>query len=308
FGEALHEPEMGDAIMAAHRLNQDVIALQFDMLEALGMSLPDVVETPPDPLRQVLYDRYGERLGAAKQIVLKQERNAATKELLDAIIKELCPEDGTPMTVPSQQAGGGAPVEEAVTPARIKDAFSGVEERVVREAILDGKRPDGRGPRDLRTIKCEVGLLPRAHGSALFQRGETQALVTTVLGTAADEQRVDGIMDEYSKKFMLDYNMPPFAVGEIRPIRGPGRREIGHGALAERSVAAILPGPSHFPYTIRVVSDILESNGSSSMASVCGATLSLMDAGVPISDPVGGISIGLVQDAAHGRHILLTDI
>jgi polyribonucleotide nucleotidyltransferase len=150
--------------------------------------------------------------------------------------------------------------------------------------------------------------LPRAHGSALFQRGETQALVTTVLGTTADEQRVDGIMDEYSKKFMLDYNMPHFAVGEVRPIRGPGRREIGHGALAERSVAPILPGSQHFPYTIRVVSDILESNGSSSMASVCGATLSLMDAGVPISDPVGGISIGLVQDDESGRFVLLTDI
>ena len=174
--------------------------------------------------------------------------------------------------------------------------------------ILDGKRPDGRGPKDLRTIKCEVGVLPRAHGSAIFQRGETQALVTTVLGTAADEQRVDGIMDEYSKKFMLDYNMPPFAVGEIRPIRGPGRREIGHGALAERSVAPILPVPAEFPYTIRVISDILESNGSSSMASVCGATLSLMDAGVPITDPVGGISIGLVQDEETGRHVLLTDI
>src|SRR5262249_8488836 len=154
----------------------------------------------------------------------------------------------------------------------------------------------------------EVGVLPRAHGSAIFQRGETQALVTTVLGTSADEQKVDGIMDEFSKKFMLDYNMPPFAVGEIRPIRGPGRREIGHGALAERSVAPILPNTEQFPYTIRVVSDILESNGSSSMASVCGATLSLMDAGVPIKDPVGGISIGLVQDEAGGRHILLTDI
>jgi polyribonucleotide nucleotidyltransferase len=195
-----------------------------------------------------------------------------------------------------------------VTPGRIRAAFAAVEERVVRELILEGKRPDGRGPRDLRSIRCEVSLLPRAHGSAIFQRGETQALVTTVLGTTADEQRVDGIMDEYNKKFMLDYNMPPFAVGEIRPIRGPGRREIGHGALAERSVAPILPSPAKFPYTIRVISDILESNGSSSMASVCGATLSLMDAGVPISDPVGGISIGLVQDEASGRHILLTDI
>ena len=163
--------------------------------------------------------------------------------------------------------------------------------------------PKTFGRSSARSVSCR-----ERHGSALFQRGETQALVTTVLGTGADEQRVDGIMDEYSKKFMLDYNMPSFAVGEVRPIRGPGRREIGHGALAERSVASILPGPAQFPYTIRVVSDILESNGSSSMASVCGATLSLMDAGVPISDPVGGISIGLVQDEAAGRHILLTDI
>ena len=310
FGEELPEPEMADAIMRAHHLNQEVIQLQFDLLEAVGLSIPEHVETPADPLRQVLYDRYADRLREIKQIVLKQERNSATKDLLDQVIKDLIPVDGTPLAVPTGHVGesGEAPVEVPVTPGRIKAAFAAIEERVVRELILEGKRPDGRGPRDLRSIRCEVGLLPRAHGSALFQRGETQALVTTVLGTTADEQRVDGIMDEYSKKFMLDYNMPPFAVGEIRPIRGPGRREIGHGALAERSVAPILPSPATFPYTIRVISDILESNGSSSMASVCGATLSLMDAGVPISDPVGGISIGLVQDEASGRHILLTDI
>ena len=310
FAEELPEPEMADAIMRAHHLNQEVIQLQFDLLEAVGLSIPEHVETPADPLRQVLHDRYADRLREIKQIVLKQERNSATKDLLDQVIKDLIPADGAPLAVPTGHVGesGEAPVEVPVTPGRIKAAFSAIEERAVRELILEGKRPDGRGPRDLRTIRCEVSLLPRAHGSALFQRGETQALVTTVLGTTADEQRVDGIMDEYSKKFMLDYNMPPFAVGEIRPIRGPGRREIGHGALAERSVAPILPSPAEFPYTIRVISDILESNGSSSMASVCGATLSLMDAGVPISDPVGGISIGLVQDEASGRHILLTDI
>jgi polyribonucleotide nucleotidyltransferase len=158
----------------------------------------------------------------------------------------------------------------------------------------------------LRSIGCEVGVLPRTHGSAIFARGETQALVTTTLGTVSDEQRVDGLGEEYSKKFMLDYNFPPFSVGECRPIRGPGRREIGHGALAERSLKAVIPSPDKFPYTIRVVSDILESNGSSSMASVCGGTLSLMDAGVPISDPVAGISIGLVKES--DRFILLTDI
>src|SRR4029077_15507598 len=181
-----------------------------------------------------------------------------------------------------------------------------LEERAVRDLILDGKRIDGRSMKQIRTITCEVGVLPRTHGSAIFTRGETQSLVTTTLGTVSDEQRVDGLMEEYSKKFMLDYNFPPFSVGECKPIRGPGRREIGHGALAERSLKAVIPNPEKFPYTIRVVSDILESNGSSSMASVCGGTLSLMDAGVPISDPVAGISIGLVKEA--DRFTLLTDI
>jgi len=188
----------------------------------------------------------------------------------------------------------------------VAQAFEALEERVVRSLILEGKRIDGRGVKDLRPIECEVGVLPRTHGSAIFQRGETQALVTTVLGTSSDEQRVDGIADEYSKKFMLDYNFPPYSVGECKPIRGPGRREIGHGALAERSLKAVIPNVEKFPYTIRVVSDITESNGSSSMASVCGGTLSLMDAGVPISDPVAGISIGLVKEP--DRFVLLTDI
>ena len=304
FGEELPEDEMGDAIMAAHLLNQEVIALQKELIEALGLPPLEASKAQADPLRQVIYDRYADQFRQIKQIVIKAERNNATKALLDTAVKELVSAEGGT----SEQTGAASPSDPPITPARVKSAFGAVEERVVRELILDGKRPDGRGPKDLRSIKCEVGLLPRAHGSSLFQRGETQALVTTVLGTTADEQRIDGIMDEYKKKFMLDYNMPSFAVGEVRPIRGPGRREIGHGALAERSVAPILPPPARFPYTIRVVSDILESNGSSSMASVCGATLSLMDAGVPISDPVGGISIGLVQDEEAGRHILLTDI
>ena len=292
FGQELPEPEMHDAIMTAHRLNQEVISLQHELLAAAGLPPYETPVIEPDPLVPLLRERYGLELREAKQIHLKAERNNAVKELTSKAVAELCPEGQTT----------------EYTPGQVKASFHHLEEKVVRELILDGRRPDGRGPKDLRPISCEVSLLPRAHGSALFQRGETQALVTTVLGTGADEQRVDGIMEEYSKKFMLDYNMPPFAVGEVRPIRGPGRREIGHGALAERSVAPILPPSTQFPYTIRVVSDILESNGSSSMASVCGATLSLMDAGVPISDPVGGISIGLVQDEATGRFILLTDI
>jgi polyribonucleotide nucleotidyltransferase len=293
FGQELPEPEMLDAILTAHGLNQELIALQHELRAAAGLPPHTHPEEVADALIEQLHERYSADLRQAKMIHLKAERNAAVKQLGERVVTEMAPE--------------GAP-EGSPTAAKVKAAYYALQERVVREMILDGYRPDGRGPKDLRPISCEVSLLPRAHGSAIFQRGETQALVTTVLGTSADEQRVDGIMEEFSKKFYLDYNMPSFAVGEVRPIRGPGRREIGHGMLAERSLAPVLPGSHDFPYTIRVVSDILESNGSSSMASVCGGTLSLMDAGVPISDPVGGISIGLVQDEKAGKYVLLTDI
>ena len=293
FAHELPEPEMYEAILEAHRLNQELIALQHELREAAGIAPPDMPVSGPSPLAGRLYDQYANEIRDRKRIGLKADRNAAVKELAERALAEYGPKEGA---------------EGEFTAVQIKSAFHDLEGRVVRELLLDGVRPDGRGPKDIRPLSCEVSLLPRAHGSAVFQRGETQALVTTVLGTGADEQRVDQIMGEYSKKFYLDYNMPSFAVGEVRPIRGPGRREIGHGALAERCVAPVLPDSSVFPYTIRVVSDILESNGSSSMASVCGATLSLMDAGVPISDPVGGISIGVVVDESSGRHILLTDI
>src|SRR5262249_28170539 len=157
----------------------------------------------------------------------------------------------------------GEPVH---APEQVASAFEALEERVVRDLILEGKRIDGRGVKDLRQISCEVGVLPRTHGSAIFQRGETPSLVTTTLCTTSDEQRLDGLAEQISKKFMHDYSFPPFSVGECRPIRGPGRREIGHGALAERSLKSVIPNPDKFPYTVRVVSDILESNGSSSMA------------------------------------------
>ena len=194
----------------------------------------------------------------------------------------------------------------AISASSFGHAWHALEEKIVRDLILAGTRPDGRDGKTLRPIECQVNVLPRVHGSAVFQRGETQALITVTLGTGRDEQRVDGLIDEYSKKFMLDYNFPSFSVGEVRPIRGPGRREIGHGALAERSVKPVLPDAEVFPYTIRVISDILESNGSSSMASVCGATLGLMAAGVPITNPVAGISVGLVKE--DGKWTLLTDI
>tara|TARA_E500000331_G_scaffold351355_2_gene397870 strand:- start:555 stop:1952 length:1398 start_codon:yes stop_codon:yes gene_type:complete len=236
---------------------------------------------------------YAELLKAAG-ITGKLERGEAVKALKERAKEEMCPAD----------AAGS---DDAVNEGDFSHVWHGLEEEAIRELILGGTRPDGRDSKSLRAIDCEVDLLPRVHGSALFQRGETQALVTVTLGTGKDEQRVDGLFEEYSKKFMLDYYFPSFSVGEVRPIRGPGRREIGHGALAERSVKPILPDPDVFPYTIRVISDILESNGSSSMASVCGATLGLMAAGVPITNPVAGISVGLVKET-EDKWTLLTDI
>ncbi len=186
--------------------------------------------------------------------------------------------------------------------------FDTLKERIFRDQMLkDRRRPDGRAFDEVRNIECEVGVLPRTHGSALFTRGETQALVTATLGTKDDEQRVE-MFDaaETSKRFMLHYNFPPFSVGETGFMRGPGRREIGHGALAERSISAVIPDEKAFPYTLRIVSDILESNGSSSMATVCGATLALMDAGVPVATPIAGIAMGLVKEG--DNYAILTDI
>ncbi len=192
--------------------------------------------------------------------------------------------------------------------AEAKELFDTLKERIFRDEMLKAKRrPDGRAFDEIRNIDCEVGVLPRTHGSALFTRGETQALVTVTLGTKDDEQRIEMFdLTETSKRFMLHYNFPPFSVGEVGFMRGAGRREIGHGALAERSLAAVIPDEKKFPYTIRVVSDILESNGSSSMASVCGGALALMDAGVPVAEPIAGIAMGLVMEGKD--YAILTDI
>ncbi len=197
-----------------------------------------------------------------------------------------------------------------VTDFELNEAFHKIQSEVIRNSILNNnKRPDGRGSRDLRPLYCEVGLLPRTHGSAIFQRGETQALVMTTLGSKSDTQDMDAWTGgPTEKKFILHYNFPPFSVGETGRTSGPGRREIGHGALAERSVQPMIPDEVDFPYTIRVTSEIMESNGSTSMATVCGATLSLLDAGVPMKAPVAGISIGLVMDEKTGKSITLTDI
>jgi polyribonucleotide nucleotidyltransferase len=247
--------------------------------------------TPP-PINQELYDNIAKAVRAELQDALntqKYEKLESYRRVDECKAKALEP-------LPEEQR------EEA------GELFDLLKERIFRDEMLkDRRRPDGRAFNQIRAIDIQVGVLPRTHGSSLFTRGETQALVTATLGTKEDEQRIE-LLDssETSKRFMLHYNFPPFSVGEVGFMRGAGRREIGHGALAERALSAVMPDDKEFPYTIRVVSDILESNGSSSMASVCGATLSLMDAGVPISTPVAGIAMGLVKEG--DAYAVLTDI
>ncbi|HOO16270.1 MAG: polyribonucleotide nucleotidyltransferase [Phycisphaerae bacterium] len=289
----LSEEEVAEAVKFGH---ENGIVPICEMIEELQRQAGrPVTWEKPEPDAAFIEDirrRVLDDLKAAKTITGKQERNEAVKAIYDRVIEELCPE--------------GAENPEH-TPDEVKAIISSIEEEYVRQRILkDHVRPDGRKLTEIRPISAEVGWLPRVHGSALFSRGETQAMVTCTLGTSRDEQIVDDLVEEYSKKFLLHYNFPPFSVGEVRKIMGPGRREIGHGALAERSLEAVLPSPDAFPYTIRIVSDILESNGSSSMATVCGGSLSLMDAGVPISSAVAGISVGLVE--GEKKHVLLADI
>jgi polyribonucleotide nucleotidyltransferase len=291
FAREMPEDQMIDAILFAHGVIKEICDLQQELIDKVA---PQKIEMPApvaDGLLDVLKERFFEDLKRAKETEGKQARAEAVGELRDRVQAEL---------IPDEEADGAYAV------SSFRKGWHDLVGCVMRESILAGKRPDGRSGKDLRDLYCEVDLLPKVHGSALFQRGETQSLVTITLGTGRDEQRVDGLFEEYSKHFMLDYNFPSFSVGECRPIRGPGRREIGHGALAERSVNPVLPPHDDFPYTIRVISDILESNGSSSMASVCAATLGLMASGVPITNPVAGISVGLVKE--EDQWVLLTDI
>jgi polyribonucleotide nucleotidyltransferase len=292
FAREMSENDMFEAILFGHSTIREIIELQRELARKIGVEKAPFVAALDTTIYDRLKSRFYDEFKSAKQTSGKQARAEAVRLLKEKAVLELIPD---PLAA------------DAIKLEAFQHAWHDLEERVVRDLILSGTRPDGRDYRALRNIECAVDVLPRVHGSAVFQRGETQALITVVLGTTRDEQRVDGLFDEYSKKFMLDYNFPSFSVGEVRPIRGPGRREIGHGALAERSVAPILPNPEEFPYTIRVISDILESNGSSSMASVCGATLGLMAAGVPISNPVAGISVGLVKES-DTQWVLLTDI
>jgi polyribonucleotide nucleotidyltransferase len=278
------------------KLAYDTIQTGCELVRELASQCakPKVWEPKPpnEELAQKVRARVTEELRRRRQIPGKLDRKKAIEELYEQVMEEFSPADAQEPPYPRGD---------------VFNVIQTVEEEILRDLILTtGLRSDGRGPDDIRPIRCEVGVLPRTHGSSIFTRGETQALVVTTLGTVQDEQIVDGLLDEYSKKFMLHYNFPPFCTGEVKRIGSPSRREIGHGALAERSLETILPAPEKFPYTIRLVSDILESNGSSSMASVCGGTLALMDAGVPIRQPVAGISIGMVHNDS--RNVLLVDI
>ena len=293
FADQLPEKEMGDAIMFGHQHVQTLCELQENLVKELGIESPEPPTPVENPFDRILQSDAMARLRDAKTSGQKHERSDNVRELKASLLEKYFPEE-------AEETSDG------LTRAQFGDAFYKLEAAVVRELLLSGKRLDGRAPGDLRDVSCEVSRIPQVHGSAVFTRGETQSLSTITLGTTRDQQRSDGLFGDQAERLMLHYYFPSFSVGECRPIRGPGRREIGHGCLAERSVKPVIPKSDKFPYTIRIISDILESNGSSSMASVCSATLGLMDAGVPIRQPVAGISIGLVQEG--DNHILLTDI
>jgi polyribonucleotide nucleotidyltransferase len=288
-GHEITETDLLEAIWLAHEEIKHLCALQRDLQTIVAREKrifePAAVN---EELKKAVAEITMEKIKGAITIPDKMRRQKTLDEMLAETIEEL----NTGDTDISKE---------------IASMFNDIERELVRGMILnDNIRADGRRPEEIRKISCEVGILPRTHGSALFVRGETQCLAVVTLGTADDEQRIDSLEGESSKTFMLHYNFPPFSVGEVKPLRGPGRREIGHGILAERSLKAVIPTKTEFPYTIRIVSDILESNGSSSMATVCGGSLALMDAGVPIRTHVAGIAMGLIKE--DDRVVILTDI
>ncbi len=286
------EEDLVKAILFAHESIRQIVDMQLELLEKCGKrpyEPEDAAEA--DPVYEMLKPIALEEIMARLKTEGKQARAAVVKKYRDELVEQYASEED----------------DDKPTPDEVKEAFEALEREALRRMILDeGVRCDGRKLDEIRPITIELGVLPRAHGSALFTRGETQAMVATTLGTKTDEQMVEGLDEMFSKRFMLHYNFPPFCTGEAKPIRSVSRREIGHGNLAERSIEVVLPSQEEFAYTIRVVSDILESNGSSSMASVCGASLSLMDAGVPTRAQVAGIALGLVKEG--DRVCILSDI
>ncbi len=298
-GAEVSEEALLEAIDFAHQQIKKIVAVQNELRAKAGKEkrpVPPVVEYAE--LTAEVRKFASGKIQEAIQIPGKHVRQGALDVILADTVKLF--------NTPDNAAKFKGNADKDLT-RDIANIFDDYENEIVRNTILnDGVRADGRKPDEIRQISCHMGLLPRVHGSALFIRGETQALVATTLGTSDDEQKIDSLDGEIYKKFMLHYNFPPFSVGEVKPLRSPGRREIGHGALAERAIKYVLPTKEVFPYTIRLVSDILESNGSSSMATVCGGTLSLMDAGVPISAPVAGIAMGLIKEG--DKVVVLTDI
>jgi polyribonucleotide nucleotidyltransferase len=283
------EEIMLDGIVTGHRVIQEIIKFQDEIVAQLGKSKLEISIYQIDPeLDRSVRDYICQRVAVA----VRNPDKLARQDAIDQLEKET----GEHFLEAYPEHGKD-----------IKEIFHSVLKETVRQMILDEQqRPDGRKLNEIRTITCETGILPRAHGSGLFTRGQTQALTVATLGAISDEQILDGIGVEESKRYLHQYNFPPYSVGETRPMRGPGRREIGHGALAERALLSVLPKEATFPYTIRLVSEILESNGSTSMASVCGSTLALMDAGVPITSPVAGIAMGLVTGSE--KFAVLSDI
>lgn len=285
----LPEKEVLEAIFFGHQSLRPIIELQKKLREAMGSPPKEFnLEKPEEGILEKVRTLVQDRLLEAYQIPEKIKRRNYIEGLFQEVLKNF--------------DSGGESIEGVV-----KAAFEEVDRQLMRQWILEKKRRiDGRGWREIRPISCEVGILPRTHGSALFTRGETQVLAVVTFGTSEDEQKINSLMGETYKSFMLHYNFPPFCTGEVSPLRPPSRREIGHGALAERAILPVLPSNEKFPYTIRIVSEVLESNGSSSMATVCGASLSLMDAGVPIKAPVAGIAMGLILE--NGEEAILSDI
>ncbi len=298
-GSEISEALLLEAIDFAHNEIKKITAVQNEFRTLVGKGKRPV--TPVEEiaeLKNAVRALASDRLIEAIRIPGKQFR----QEAIDFILKDAIKHFNTSENMEKFLGN----VDKDLT-RDIVNIFDDYEKEIVRNMILqEGIRSDNRKPDEIRKISCIMGFLPRVHGSALFTRGETQVIVATTLGTSADEQKIDSLEGETFKSFMLHYNFPPFSVGEVKPLRSPGRREIGHGALAERALKCVLPPKEVFPYTIRVVSDVLESNGSSSMATVCGATLSLMDAGVPISAPVAGIAMGLIKEG--DQVVVLTDI
>jgi len=297
-GESKEVPEekIIEALKFAHEKLRPIASIQNELVKTVGKKKVSVeIEEYSPQLIKKLREMSLPKLSKVYQIPDKEEREKA----LDALLKELTSD----LTIFEEYKTA----EKEVSTADIKNILHEIEYHEIRRSILEDKRRmDGRGLKDIRDISCEVKILPRTHGSGLFTRGQTQSLSITTLGTRNDEQMIEALEGKSQKHFMLHYNFPSFSVGETKPMRGPGRREIGHGALAEKSIRPLMPSQADFPYTVRVVSEILESNGSSSMATVCASSLSLMDAGVPLKSPVAGISIGLVTD--NKKAVLLTDI